>query len=132
MMVHRWSEIWVKISRKLSRNTEYSQGDKQLYSSSLGSLLRTPDITAGLKIYSDKVYITGGGIWKYKMVVKAIEKAVRYRKVVMAIKKPAGFAIERTCLARYSEKLGSLIAHTKKNWEMSVVSSKIRRYSKVL
>jgi len=66
------------------------------------------------------------------VVVKAMEKAVRYREVVIAIEKPAGFAIERTCLAGYSEKLGSLIAHTKKDWEMSVVSSKIGRYSKVL
>ena len=66
------------------------------------------------------------------MVVKAIEKAVRYREVVMATEKPAGFAIERTCLAGYSEKLGSLIAHIEKGWEMSVVSSKIERYRKVL
>jgi len=61
-MVYRWSEIWVKISRKLSRKIEYSQGNRELYSSSLGSLLRTSDITAGLEIYSNKAYITSGGI----------------------------------------------------------------------
>jgi len=44
-----------------------------------------------------------------------MKKAVRYREVVMAIEKPAEFAIERTCLAGYSEKLGSLIAHTEKD-----------------
>ena len=64
--------------------------------------------------------------------MKAVGKAVRYRKVVMTIEKPAVFAIERTCLARYSEKLGSLIAYTEKDQMMSVVLSKIGRYSKIL
>jgi len=66
------------------------------------------------------------------VVVKAVGKAVRYRKVVMTTEKSVVFVIERTCLAEYSEKLGSLIAYTEKDWEMLVVSSKIGRYSKVL
>ena len=35
------------------------------------------------------------------MVVKAVRKAVEYRKVVIVTEKPAGFTIEETCIAGY-------------------------------
>ena len=36
--------------------------------------------------------------------MKFVEKTIEYRKVVIAIKKPIEFTVERTCLARYSKK----------------------------
>ena len=45
-----------------------------------------------------------GQVWEYKTVVKFVEKTIEYRKVVLAIKKPIEFIVERTCLARYSKK----------------------------
>jgi len=50
-----------------------------------------------------------GQVWEYKAVVKLVEKTIEYRKIVMAIKKPIEFTVERTCLAEHNEKLGLLI-----------------------
>lgn len=41
------------------------------------------------------------------MVVKSIERTMVFGKVVMAVEKPMGFAVEETCLG-YNEKSGSL------------------------
>jgi len=38
------------------------------------------------------------------MVVKSIVRVVESKEVVMAIKKPVGFAVEETCLAGYGKK----------------------------
>ena len=44
-------------------------------------------------------------------------RAIKFRKVVIAIEKPTELAVERTCLAKHSKKLNSLI-HSN-IWELS-------------
>ena len=43
------------------------------------------------------------------MVMKSVKKAIRFREVIIATKKPAEFTAEKTCLAKYNEKSGPLI-----------------------
>lgn len=47
------------------------------------------------------------GIQRCKVVVKSVERTMGFGKVVMAVEKPMGFAVEETCLG-YNEKSGSL------------------------
>ena len=41
------------------------------------------------------------------MVVKSVERTMGFGKVVMAVEKPIGFAVEETCLG-YNKKSGPL------------------------
>ena len=61
-------------------------------------------MTIGFGFYSSKVYKTSDKVWKYRIVVKFIVKAVKFEKVV---KKPVGFVVKGACLAKHSEKSGS-------------------------
>lgn len=70
-------------------------------------------MTIGFGFYSSKVYKTSDKVWKYRAVVKFIVKAVKFEKVVIAIKKPAGFAVKGACLAKHSEKSGSFTMNCK-------------------
>jgi len=45
--------------------------------------------------------------------VKFIVKAIKFEKVVIAIKKPTEFAVKGACLAKHSEKSGSFTMNCK-------------------
>ena len=47
------------------------------------------------------------GIQRCKVVVKSVERTMGFGKVVMAVEKPIGFAVEETCLG-YNKKSGPL------------------------
>jgi len=63
-------------------------------------------MTTGLTVYSNEVCKTNHKVWEYKVVVKSIKKAMRLRKVVIAIEKTTVLAVEETCLARHYYDLG--------------------------
>ena len=44
-----------------------------------------------------------------EVVVKSRVKLTEYRKVVISMKKPIEYVVERSCLAEHNKKLGSLI-----------------------
>jgi len=53
--------------------------------------------------YSSKVCKTSDRVEKYRIVVKFIVRAVKFEKVIIAIKKPAGFVVKGACLAKHSK-----------------------------
>ena len=63
---------------------------------------------SGLGVYNNKVCEVSDRVWKYEVVVKSIEKAIGFRKVVIITEKPMGFIDKKTCLTRYSKKSGLL------------------------
>ena len=60
----------------------------------------------GLEVYNKKVCKISDRVWKYETVVKSIEKAMGFRKVVMITEKPMGFIDKKTCSTRHSKKSG--------------------------
>ena len=58
-------------------------------------------MTRGLRFYSNKVCKASYRVWGYKVVVKSIEKTMRFRKVVIATEKTIGLTVKKTCLARH-------------------------------
>ena len=64
-------------------------------------------MTVGLGIYRNKVCKDSSEVQECIVVVKSIEKAIEYEKVI-ALDKPIGFVVKITCLARHSERLRPL------------------------